>query len=79
MIQQHDEHPDLQGSRTAMIGAARRAADTARQHPQPEGRDQRPCPAPRHRQRGYAGHFRQYRPHGAQSDKARWSNGQDCS
>lgn len=35
MIQQHDQYPDLQGSRTAMIRAARRAADAARQHGQP--------------------------------------------
>jgi hypothetical protein len=35
MIQQHEKYPDLQGSRTAMIRAARRAADIARQHQQP--------------------------------------------
>lgn len=35
MIQQHEEYPDLQGSRTAMIRAARRAAEIARQHQQP--------------------------------------------
>jgi len=35
MIQQYDKYPDLQGSRTAMIRAARSAADTARQHQQP--------------------------------------------
>jgi len=35
MIQQHDQYPDLQGSRTAMIRAARRAAYAARQHQQP--------------------------------------------
>mgnify|MGYP001301931155 CR=1 len=29
------KYPDLQGSRTAMIRAARRAADAARQHQQP--------------------------------------------
>lgn len=35
MIQQHDKSPDLQGSLTAMIRAARRAAEIARQHQQP--------------------------------------------
>lgn len=35
MIQPHDKYPDLQGSRTAMIRAARRAAEVARQHRQP--------------------------------------------
>ncbi len=35
MIQQHDEYPDLEGSRTAMIRAARRAAEIARQNNQP--------------------------------------------
>jgi hypothetical protein len=35
MIQQHDKCPDLQGSRTAMIRADRRAAEVARQHQQP--------------------------------------------
>lgn len=35
MIQHHDKYPDLQGSRKAMIRAARRAAETARQHQQP--------------------------------------------
>jgi len=35
MSQQHDQFPDLQGSRTAMIRAARRAAEVARQHNQP--------------------------------------------
>jgi hypothetical protein len=35
MSQQHDQFPDLHGSRTAMIRAARRAADAARQHQQP--------------------------------------------
>ena len=35
MIQQHEQYPDLQGSRTAMIRAARAAADVARQHQQP--------------------------------------------
>jgi len=35
MIQHHDKYPDLEGSRTAMIRAARRAAEVARQHQQP--------------------------------------------
>lgn len=36
MIQQHrDKYPDMQGSRSAMIRAARRAAEMARQHDQP--------------------------------------------
>lgn len=35
MIQQHEKYPDMQGSRTAMIRAARRAAEVARQHQQP--------------------------------------------
>ncbi|MEX0653932.1 MAG: hypothetical protein WD534_12805 [Phycisphaeraceae bacterium] len=35
MIQQHDKYPDLEGSRRAMIRAARRAAEVARQHQQP--------------------------------------------
>jgi len=35
MIQQHDKYPDMEGSRTAMIRAARRAAEVARQHQQP--------------------------------------------
>ena len=35
MIQKYDEYPDLQGSRTAMIRAARKAAEVARQHRQP--------------------------------------------
>ncbi|MFP4106896.1 MAG: hypothetical protein ACLFVU_12505 [Phycisphaerae bacterium] len=35
MIQQHDQYPDLQGSRTAMIRAARNAAKLAKQHDQP--------------------------------------------
>lgn len=35
MIQQYDKYPDLQGSRTAMIRAARNAAETARQNQQP--------------------------------------------
>ena len=35
MIQQYDKYPDLQGSRTAMICAARKAAEVARQHRQP--------------------------------------------
>ena len=34
MIQQYDKYPDLQGSRKAMIRAARRAAEIARQHRQ---------------------------------------------
>lgn len=33
--QQRDRYPDMQGSRTAMIRAARRAAEQARQHGQP--------------------------------------------
>ena len=35
MIQQHDKYPDMEGSRTAMIRAARRAAEQAKQHGQP--------------------------------------------
>ncbi|MEX0653926.1 MAG: hypothetical protein WD534_12775 [Phycisphaeraceae bacterium] len=35
MGQQQDQYPDLQGSRRAMIRAARRAAEIARQHNQP--------------------------------------------
>lgn len=35
MSQQHDQYPDLQGSRAAMIRAARRAAEIARRHNQP--------------------------------------------
>ena len=35
MIQQHDKYPDMEGSRTAMIRAARNAAEIARQHHQP--------------------------------------------
>jgi hypothetical protein len=35
MSQQHDQFPDLRGSRTAMIRAARNAAEVARQHQQP--------------------------------------------
>lgn len=35
MIQQYEPYPDMEGSRTAMIRAARRAAETARQHNQP--------------------------------------------
>jgi hypothetical protein len=35
MIQQPNRYPDLQGSRTAMIRAARRAAMIAKQHGQP--------------------------------------------
>ena len=35
MIQKYDKYPDLQGSRTAMIRAARKAAEVARQHRQP--------------------------------------------
>ncbi len=35
MIQQYDKYPDLQGSRSAMIRAARKAAEAARQHRQP--------------------------------------------
>ncbi len=36
MIQQHREkYPDMQGSRKAMIRAARRAAEQAKQHGQP--------------------------------------------
>ncbi len=35
MIQQHGPHHDLEGSRKAMIRAARRAAEIARQHNQP--------------------------------------------
>jgi len=35
MIQRRDQYTPLQGSRTAMIRAARRAADAARQHQQP--------------------------------------------
>ena len=33
--QQHDKYPDMQGSRKAMIRAARRAAEVARHHQQP--------------------------------------------
>lgn len=33
--QQRDQYPDMQGSRTAMIRAARRAAEQAKQHGQP--------------------------------------------
>ena len=35
MTQQHDRYPDMVGSRRAMIRAARRAAEVARQHGQP--------------------------------------------
>lgn len=35
MIQHPSRYPDLQGSRTAMIRAAQRAAEVARQHQQP--------------------------------------------
>lgn len=35
MIQHKEHYPDMEGSRTAMIRAARRAADVARQHNQP--------------------------------------------
>lgn len=35
MIQQHDKYPDLKGSRTAMIRAARNAAELAKRHHQP--------------------------------------------
>ncbi len=35
MIQQYDKYPELQGSRRAMIRAARHAAKVARQHQQP--------------------------------------------
>ena len=35
MIQQHESHHDLEGSRKAIIRAARRAAEIARQHNQP--------------------------------------------
>jgi hypothetical protein len=35
MIQPREKYPDMEGSRTAMIRAARRAADAARQHQQP--------------------------------------------
>ncbi len=35
MIQPYDKYPDLQGSRRAMIRAARHAAEVARQHQQP--------------------------------------------
>jgi len=36
MIQQHRaKYPDMEGSRTAMIRAARRAAEQAKQHGQP--------------------------------------------
>jgi len=35
MIQQPDKYPDMEGSRKAMIRAARRAAEAARQHQQP--------------------------------------------
>lgn len=33
--QQRDKYPDMQGSRAAMIRAARRAAEQAKQHGQP--------------------------------------------
>lgn len=33
--QQRDQYPEMQGSRTAMIRAARRAAEQAKQHNQP--------------------------------------------
>lgn len=35
MIQQPQEYPDMQGSRTAIIRAAHRAAELARHHQQP--------------------------------------------
>jgi len=35
MIQQHDKYRDMEGSRTAMIRAARRAAELAKRHEQP--------------------------------------------
>ena len=35
MIQQDDRYRDMEGSRTAMIRAARNAAELARQHRQP--------------------------------------------
>ena len=35
MIRQHVSHDDLEGSRKALIRAAKRAADTARQYNQP--------------------------------------------
>jgi hypothetical protein len=35
MIRQSDRYPELDGSRTAMIRAARRAADLAKRHNQP--------------------------------------------
>ena len=35
MIQQHDKYPDMAGSRTAMIRAARRAAAQASRYNQP--------------------------------------------
>ena len=35
MTQQHDKYPDMEGSRLAMIRAAQRAADLAKQHNQP--------------------------------------------
>ena len=35
MIQQHERYPDMEGSRTAMIRAARNAAKLAKQHDQP--------------------------------------------
>lgn len=35
MIRHHDPFRDMEGSRTAMIRAARRAAEIARQHHQP--------------------------------------------
>ncbi len=35
MSLQRDQYPDLQGSRSAMIRAARRAAEIVRQHQQP--------------------------------------------
>ncbi|MCC6581531.1 MAG: hypothetical protein IT440_13935 [Phycisphaeraceae bacterium] len=35
MIPPHEQFPDMEGSRTAMIRAARRAAMVAKQHGQP--------------------------------------------
>lgn len=35
MIQPRDQYRDMEGSRTAMIRAARRAAELAKQHNQP--------------------------------------------
>ena len=35
MTQQHDKYRDMEGSRSAMIRAAQRAADLAKQHDQP--------------------------------------------